>query len=74
MKIEDGDFVKLASLNVEDCFEYQGAFFTVVDNAKVKIDWSAGTVILVLCLNNNKLSELYMDTKVKLKRLKIVAE
>ena len=74
MKIEDGESVKIGSLNYEDCFEYQGKFFTVVDNAKVKIDWTPGVVVLVLCLNNNKLSEFYSDTKVKLIKLKIIME
>ena len=74
MKIENNEAVRVGSLRYEDCFEYQGALFTVVDNAKVKINWSSDVVILVLCLSNNKLCELESNIKVKLKNLKVVVE
>ena len=74
MKIENNEAVRVGFLKYEDCFEYQGALFTVVDNAKVKINWSSDVMILVLCLSNNKLCELESNIKVKLKNLKVVVE
>ena len=75
MKIEDGKFVKLAALDIEDCFEYNGCLYTVVDEANVGVTHTIGMPrVLVLCLNDNKLLEYDPNTMVKRMDLKIVVE
>lgn len=75
MKIENGKFVKLASLNIEDCFEYNDYFYTVVDEGDVSVTHAIGSPrVLALCLNNNKLYQLFPDELVKEKKLRVVSE
>lgn len=75
MKIENGKFVKLKSLNIEDCFEYNDYFYTVVDEGDVSVTHVIGSPrVLALCLNNNKLYQLSSDVLVKEKNLRVVSE
>ena len=73
MKIENHKSVKLASLDIGDCFECDGYLYTIVDDGNLSINQFDHNT-LVFRLEDNKLLEYDPNTMIKRVNLKVVVE